>query len=64
MNFFKWTLINWIGGGVFEKKNSPFEYFCFPLKGYMIKKYLNNKRFKYNEEERENIKKLMLYFID
>ena len=64
MGFFKWSLFKWVGSGVFEKKKSPFEYFYFPFKGYMINKYLNHKRFNYSDDEKKNIGKLMRYFMD
>lgn len=64
MGFFRWSFVKWIAGGVFEKKKSPFEYFYFPFKGYLINKYLSNKRFNYSDDEKKNIGILMRYFFE
>lgn len=46
---------------VFVEKKSPMSYLIMP--GYFIGKYLNARRFKFTEEEKELIKAIMVYYI-
>ena len=49
MPWLKRSIFGYIRDKIFEQKNSPFDYYVFPFRGYALDMYLNNQRFSYNE---------------
>lgn len=63
MPWLKRSIFGYVKNKIFEEKKSPFDFYIFPFRGFVLDKYLDNKRFNYSKEEKKKIKKLMHYFF-